>query len=66
MTAEVSTATCDAKHEAIEQRLSAVETAVGRIWDRIDRMPTWAIFVLSGSWGVAGAAVGWILRGIQI
>ncbi len=64
MTAEVSTATCDAKHDGIERDIKDIKADILRLWDKVDR-PSWAMaWTITTIVGLLLAVIGFMAKGL--
>ena len=56
-------ATCKAKHEHVEQEISDIKGEILRLWEKVDRLPPWAVWAMTFLGGIAGGFIGWAIRG---
>lgn len=55
----VSEIACNRTHEAIEKRFQSVEGDVLRLWERVERLPAWAVWAMWAQGLVIGAVIGY-------
>lgn len=50
---------CFAQHDAMGERLGNIEKDIEKIFEKLDRLPTWALALFS----LLSAVIGWLVRG---
>lgn len=50
---------CFAQHDAMNDRLGNIEKDIEKIFDKLDRLPNWALAVFS----LLSAGLGWFVKG---